>query len=199
MNQQNATDPLTPKSDTFTLDSAGALSNIISCPDVKTCVSSNIVKTLTVDSSGGYDVNVFGSGIQGRVFAYRAGGGELMMVGVGEDGTWIFTTKKRVNAMPSVGTVNTGWNVGTLNATVNGGTFQSAFDTSDYQYTVTSVDTTLNTFNRSLVLNFTGPITRTETLLLNTVACAARAGYDYRAQGSVLNSAGVNSTINESI
>ncbi len=197
--RKNLTDPLAPSAASLKLDGAGATSNVIFCPDAKTCTPSTLGFTLTVNPAGGYDINFLGNSDKSRAFAYRAGGGELMIVGVGQDGTWAFLTKQRTNSLPTAGTVNTGWNVGALNALVNGAYQQSAFDISDYQNTITSVDSTANSFKRDNVINFTGPVTRSETVLVNAVVTNARPGYNYRTPEAVLNSAGANSNVVESI
>jgi len=152
-----------------------------------------------VNTAGGYDLNFAGSSDKSRAFAYRAGGGELMIVGVGQDGTWAFLTKKRTNTLPTAGTVSTGWNAGTLSTQVNGVWQQSAFDTSDYLNTIMSVDTGTNSVRRDNVLNFTSMLTRPETVILNTVGTTAREGFDYRKPETVLNSAGASSNVVEFI
>jgi hypothetical protein len=83
------------------------------------------------NADGGFDVlNAATNGLNGRMFAYRAGGGELTMVLVGSAGNFNFLTKQRTLSLPPVGRVitNVGPSIG-QNLTIGG--------TNDHTETVT--------------------------------------------------------------
>jgi hypothetical protein len=194
----NRTDPLAPRSITASINSTGVATFTSLCIDAKTCTTTGLPSpTLTVNAAGGYDI-VFSTTEKSRLFAFRAGGGELMLAGVGEDGTWTFGTRRRTNAMPAVdGVPNLFWNVNAvnlLNGTVYGPTGQAISNGSN---TTTSIDTAGDFYTRNNVTNFTTtPVTtRPETIYNNAVAGTARQGYRWRKpETGVINSAG--STVN---
>jgi len=196
----NTTDPLTPWSATIRFTAAGALSFTSYCADAKTCAANTNTATLVANSAGGFDF-VNGSGGKSRVHAYRAGGGEMIFVGTGGDGTIAVGTRMRTLSLPTVGTVNQGWGSGMTNNLVNGIYDVTGFNISDYQNTIASVDTANNTFVRNSVTNFTAnpPITRPETFTVNQVAGSARNGYNYRKPEAVVNSNGANVNVLEFI
>ena len=79
------------------------------------------MSTLQANADGGFDVvrRRAAPPPSGRVFAYRAGNGDLMLVLVDGDGTVLLFTQKRSNVLPTVGVKNTTWNV-TLNRAAGG-------------------------------------------------------------------------------
>ncbi len=112
--------------------------------------------------------------------AFRAGGGELMLMAAGEDGTWASATHVRTHTLPAVGTVGATWKLGAvklLTDTVYGPTAQSISESGN---TITSVDAVNKLTTRNAIVNFTGPVTRPETLYINAVAGNTRPGYGWR-------------------
>ncbi len=99
-----------------TIDAAGAMTSVSQCEnaatwDVKVCQSApDGVLSMKANSDGAFDF-VDNGAVGGRVFAYRAGGGELMLVAVDADGGLTMFTKQRTNPLPTVGAVTTSWNV----------------------------------------------------------------------------------------
>lgn len=99
-----------------TIDTAGAMTAVKFCQnttnwDVKVC--SDIpdgVLSMKANADGGFDF-VDAAEVTGRVFAYQAGGGELMLVDIDTNGGFTMYTKQRTSTLPTVGTVTTGWNV----------------------------------------------------------------------------------------
>ena len=158
----------------FSVDAAGAVTSrfcnnpqtwdVIVCDPEETGVVS-----LKANSDGGFD-NVRNGTLIGRTFAYRAGGGELMLVSVDSDGTFTLSTRQRhTDALPAVGTVNTGWTV-SLNDQLT-----SVGGLSEFSNTVVSVDTAAGSFVRKT--NNPGATNHhLETLLTNR----PRDGYIYR-------------------
>lgn len=197
----NGTDPLAPTSLTATISSTGKVAFTSFCVDAKTCTTTGLPSpTLTVNSAGGYDVN-FSATEKSRLFAFRAGGGELIFVGTGEDGTFGVGTRVRSNSLPTAGAVNLGWSVATYTTLLNGVYQPAAYDVGDYSNTVDTVDTTNSSFTRTNVVNFlTNPVvTQPETLSVNKVAGAARNGYNYRVSATVTRSNGAVKDVPEFI
>ena len=99
-----------------TIDAAGAMTSVSECEnaatwDVKVCQSApDGVLSIKANSDGAFDL-VDNGAADGRVFAYQAGGGELMLVAIDADGSLTMFTKQRTNTLPTVGVVTTSWNV----------------------------------------------------------------------------------------
>lgn len=190
--------PLAPTALTGSINSTGNLTITTSCIDAKACSPASKTVSITVNAAGGFDVN-FSATDRSRLFAYRAGGGEMIMVGVATDGTHGISTHVRTLSLPVVSDVNLGWVAGTTNNLV-GATYElTGFDVGEYSNTVTAVDGAKGTFARSSVINFTGPVTRPESFTVNQVAGGARNGYIYRVPEIVTTSAGKSSTVREAV
>jgi len=109
---------------TFSVDGMGALAGSVWCQNDETwgltgadCVTDiNDTGSLKTNAAGGFDVFDAGSSTpSGRVFAYRAGNGDLMLLLVEDDGRLLILSQKRSNVLPTVGVKSTTWN-----ATLNG-------------------------------------------------------------------------------
>lgn len=105
---------------TFSVSSTGALSGSVWCQNDETwgltgadCYTDlNETGTLKVNAEGGFDIFEDGEpNANGRVFAYRAGNGDLMLLLVEADGRVLLLTQKRSNVLPTVGVKSTFWNV----------------------------------------------------------------------------------------
>ncbi|MEX8520099.1 MAG: hypothetical protein AB3X44_16435 [Leptothrix sp. (in: b-proteobacteria)] len=194
-------DPLIPASRTVTMNGTGSVVVNSNCTDAKTCTTTGLpTRTLVANPAGGFDLTD-GTSALSRAFAFRAGGGELMLATVAGDGTWALGTRVRTATLPTAGTVNLGWNVGATNVLSAGNYQQAGIAITDFSNTVLSVNAPAGTFARDNVTNFTSvpPVTRPETIELNSVAGAARTGYNYRQPGSVTNSAGATVNVPEFI
>jgi hypothetical protein len=105
---------------TVTVDGAGVLSGATWCQNDETwgltgadCAPvTGTVGGLRANADGGFDSLDPGSTTAfGRLFAYRAGNGDLMLVSIDGDGTLLVFTQKRTNMLPTLGVTNTTWNV----------------------------------------------------------------------------------------
>jgi len=162
----------------FSVDAAGAVTStfcnnpqtwdVITCGPIETGVL-----LLKANSDGGFD-NVRNGTPIGRTFAYRAGGGELMLVSVDSDGTFTLSTRQQHTiSLPTVGTVSTGWTVSLNDQLTSVGPLR------EFSNTVVSVDTTAGSFVRKT--NNPGATNHhLETLLANR----PRDGYIYRVPGT---------------
>ncbi len=135
----------------FTIGTDGRFTQFKDCvgPDFTVCEDEADA------SENGFVVNPAGgfawageelSDIDARMFAYRAGGGELMLAMVDSTSTLVIGTKQRVLAMNPVGTVSAFWSAAVHpdGRTTDGGSFgvpgiQGNFGSSSW--TVTAVDT----------------------------------------------------------
>ena len=179
---------------TLTLNGSGASTAISYCADVKapacTPVTDKTV-TFTVSSSGGF-VRTSSDGTSDRAFAYRAGGGEWMMVTVFEDGGFGFWTHQRTNALPTVGAETSLWNLADNNLLVSPSVVTVGGNT------ILTTEPATGIFTRK---NITTPatstavaITRPETLQINN----PRPGYTYRnAATGVTDSSGATVNVPE--
>jgi hypothetical protein len=174
---------------TVTFNGSGVSTAISYCADVKTCTA---VTTTTiarsVNSSGGFD-NTYSDGNDGdRFFAYRAGGGEWMLVDIAGGGHFGISTRQRTNALPTVGAATSFWNFD-VNSQL-----QVPSAPSSGGNTITSVNDATGTFTRDNITS--GTTTRPESLQANS----PRPGYTLRnAATGVINSAGATVNVPEFI
>jgi hypothetical protein len=63
---------------------------------------------MKANSDGGFDSLESGA-LYGRMFAYQAGGGEMMLVKIDPDGSFTIGTRQRVATLPSVGEHTSSW------------------------------------------------------------------------------------------
>jgi len=154
--------PIHLTSATLTIDAAGKVSAMNFCDDLRNCSAPATLLDIvaTPNADGGFDW-------RDRLFAYRAGGGELMVVTISPNGHISFATRKAVATMPPVGRVQQSWGV----AITAQYTAPSAILSS--KYTVESVDTVAGSYVRQNVVNQTTGATRPETVLINSL----RDGY----------------------
>ena len=175
---------------TATISSTGVVSDVVSCNGASTsstCSAETVTINFSSNSAGGFDL--IGSDAGGtwtdRVFAYRAGNGDLMMLEVTGNGSVSVFTKKRTLSLPTVNTVQgASWSIRTFSTLVANPLAIS------YPATVTAVDSGAGSYTRTVNLA-DGKVDYSETILQN----APRAGYNFRATGSttsVLDSRTVN-------
>lgn len=173
------------------IDAAGAISAAKFCQntttwDVTSCVDvPDGQLAITANADAGFDFMDKGK-VGGRAFAYRSGGGELMLVELDTDGSLTLFTRQRTNTLPTVGTAKSGWNY-TLGSLLTSGAI------SETSNKVVSIDATAGTWKRSQASNATLTNTHPETFALNT----PRNGYNFRASGTALAEDGTTANIGE--
>lgn len=166
---------------TVTVGSTGVLSDPILCDGTSatsTCsaVGANELPTFSSNSDGGFNMkSPAWPNDPTRAFAYRAGNGDLMLVLVDGDGGVAVWTKKRSLSLPAVGEIQRGgWSIRTLSTLI-----ANALSVDTNTTTVTAIDTTLESFTRTINLA-NGTADYSETVLQNS----PRAGFNFRAAGS---------------
>lgn len=167
---------------TLSISSTGLVSNFSDC---RGAVAASQCSPVTNDisfrgnSDGALDIVDTTVGNTGRVFAYRAGSGNLVMVVVDSDGTLSFFTKQRTLTLPVMGSVNPkSWSVRSSNVLVTSPL------SIGYTTTVTGLDTT-GSYTRTQNTS-AGTADYSETIVINN----PRNGYNFRAAAS-----GVASTV----
>jgi hypothetical protein len=167
---------------TATVGSAGVVSDAIGCDGTSTtaacsAVGANELPTFSSNSDGGFNSrSAAWPNDPSRSFAYRAGNGDLMLVMVDGDGSVSTWTKKRTLSLPAVNTIQPpGWSLRTLSTLI-----ANALSVDTTTTTITAVDTTLQSYTRTISLP-NGTADYSETILLNTPL----AGFNFRAAGSI--------------
>lgn len=175
---------------TATFNSSGVSTAISFCADVKTCVPvTTETVTLSVNAGGGFNRSYASGNAGDRLFAYRAGGGELMLMDIGGDGGFGLWTRQRTRALPTVGVVFNGWSINVDSQLL----VPSPVSTSSN--TILTVDSTTGGYTRRASTAVAG-VTRPESLMTNT----PRNGYTLRnAATNLQNSAGGTETVSEYI
>jgi len=174
-----------------TISAAGALTAMKSCRntttwDVKSCVDvPDGQVAIRANADAGFDFMDNGK-VGGRAFAYRSGGGELMLVNLDTDGSLTMLTRQRTNTLPTVGANKSGWNLALGSALTLGAI-------SEISNTVVSVDATAGTWLRNQASNATLTNPHPETFTLNS----PRNGYNFRASGTALAADGTTANISE--
>lgn len=149
-----------------------------------------LLPVLSVNSAGGFNATSTNPAdpYVNRIFAYRAGNGDLMGVFLGADGSMGYLSKQRTLSLPAVGTVSASWNV---EANINGLAASPVYG--GRTNTVVSVNTTAGTLVRNASANDAGTVTFPQTLQYNV----SRNGYIYRPAASVTASDGSAVTVRE--
>ena len=184
----------TAAANTATLDNAGTITGqSLGCFNNTTWNMSGADCSLQTPSSkfaanadGGFDVlNAATGALNGRMFAFRAGGGELMALVVGNAGNFTLFTKQRTLSLPAVGRVTT--HVGP--AIGQALTIDGAFGAGNQQ-TILSQDAVAGSFVRT-AKTIGGTNDRPETLTQNS----PRNGYSLRTAASAVPAID-NTTVN---
>ena len=180
---------------TFSVSATGAIAGSVWCQNDQTwgltgadCATDlNETGTLKANAAGGFDVFDDGSDTpSGRVFGYRAGNGDLMLVLVEDDGRVLFLTQKRSNVLPTAGVKSTFWNV-TLN-----GQLVAPLSVGISSSTVQSVDTAAGSWVRQQH-SADGTLDYSETLFANN----PRDGYTFRPAATAMTAAGTAVQVRE--
>lgn len=196
---------LTLRTNTLTLDANGKAPSVLSCASLTGSCSAppdanRASLALSVNSSGGGfnwsgTDSSDGSTWTDRAFAYRAGGGELMLVTINGSGGISLRTRKVARGLPTVGTVSDSLSV-TTSPIANGPWLLSATNAtvSASRSTIVSVDTAQMQWVRNNVTNFTTGVTIPETIIANS----PRDGYAHRpAATNVTRSDGSIGSVSE--
>jgi hypothetical protein len=157
------------------------------CGNIKTCVTSSNTLTATSNALGGFNLtNSDPTSPVERLFAYRSGGGDLMLVMANKEGGFKFWARQRTLTLPSVGVVTSNYNINESASLVSTGAATLSTNT------ITSLDTVANTFFRSNI-NSPNTFSQPEFLTLNS----PRAGYSTRRAETVTNSIGGQTNVRE--
>ncbi|WP_394789697.1 hypothetical protein [Rhodoferax sp.] len=178
---------------TATVASNGVFSTVTACDGATSsaqCVTVTPSMNFSSNSAGGFDLSstAVNDSWTDRVFAYRAGNGDLMLVEIAGDGSVSAWTQKRTLSLPALNSV------GVANWTVrSGNTLVANALSDDVGYTVTGVDATAGSVTRTLLVNRNGTDTFEQTILLNN----PRAGYNFRAATTATSVANASVTVRE--
>lgn len=182
MDHVSATHTFTGYAGTLTFSSTGVLSDVSVCQNDATwsvmgsdCTNETTsgLPTLQVNNAGGFSWIEGGDSPPGQVFAYRAGGGALMLFEVLGDGGFSVSTKQRPNDLPTVGVVSTSWSVSVDELLAVPGALSASSNT------IESIDSVARSWVR-IAKNVGGINDHPETILANE----PRDGYTFRASGS---------------
>lgn len=175
---------------TIAIDSAGNISSHTLCRnpatwDVTACAATTVGPTsIKENSDGGFDAIDPLTGDVTRIFAYKAGNGDVMGVRISALGLFDVSTMRRTNNLPTVGTVTSHWNL-QMNALLTSPDAINAF---------TSTIKTVGTGSWTRVQKTVGgDDDHEETLKANT----PRDGYTFRAAGTALATNGTTVEFSE--
>ena len=196
LNRNDANTAYTGVAFTATFDGAGAISAVTFCQDDAAwsltgaaCSSPVPSVSLRANADGGFDtVDKATGALNGRNFAYRAGGGELTLIRVNGDGSFHLLTRQRTNALPAVGAMQTFWSLTVNNQLSAAGPLNVSSNT------IVSVDSAAASWLRSQkTVGGANDSPHPETLFANQ----PRNGYTLRAAGMATAADGSTATFGE--
>lgn len=167
----------------LTVDASGKVTADLFCDNLVNCVAEtpDASFVFTANSAGGFDLD------GGPAFAYRAGGGEVMVVFLSPDGSFALATRKVARTLPAVGSINLSWNF-TITPE-----YTSPNALSSSENTIVSHASDGASFVRNAVIDFASGATRPETVQINT----PREGFARRVPETVTTSTGGSSVVSE--
>ena len=179
---------------TFGVNSAGALTSAkcfeeaISTVESACTTSTTLLPVFSANANGGFDLTSTDSADvwKDRVFAYRPGNGDLMLVMLNAKGQVNLATKVRTLGVPTVGEATTSWNI-----TVNAGLLAVDALSANINTILTSNADT-GAFTRTSQ-NVGNPQTFTQSLANNQ----PRNGYTHRTAEAVVASDGATVNVRE--
>lgn len=195
---RNAAGGYTATAGSVTVDAGGLVTPKLSCSNDATwsiqgsdCgvppASANEGGMLRVNPAGGFDGLDPGSGaVSTRLYAFRAGNGDLVSMHVDADGSFGFHTRPHTTPLPAVGTRVTSWNVYVAQNLVA----QRPPDA--VSYLVDSVDAAAGSY-----LRYSNPVGQTVTQPETVFHNKPRDGYLHRPAATAQNSAGTTVSIAE--
>ncbi|MBK7614884.1 MAG: hypothetical protein IPJ08_10495 [Burkholderiales bacterium] len=168
----------------FSVSSAGAVlaanfcvGTLTTCSPQTDAMAFSLNATVT-PSTGGFDMSNAGNSTR-RAYAYRAGGGELLVLAYGPAGSFNLWTRKTDGSLPAAGSSVANWGLPSNTNGVAGTLADAAF---------TNNAGSGNSYTRLSLIDG-----HTETLQINT----PRSGYLFRAQDTATSNANAPVTVNE--
>lgn len=168
-----------------TIAANGAYTYTRYCADVKTCTTSIPAMNINLSANttaGGFNLVNSTENWTARVFAYRASGGDLMLVDLSGNGSFSLWTPQRTLTLPTAGSRAASWGLWAGPSLVSA----NAASTSDF--TNGASDAATGSFTR--VSNTDG---HSETLFINN----PHAGMSFRAEGTATTTAGATVPVRE--
>lgn len=180
-----------------TLDAAGVLTAGATCQNngtwaVDVCVTLSsaaiaLFPPFVADSTGGFDsIDAPTQTVTGRAFAYKNGGGGVMLATVGKGGSFAFWAPKRTLLLPTIGAVTGNWNFDIV------ASLASASANYERSNTIKAIDAASGSYSRIQKTPGTNN-DHPETLFVNN----PRAGFAFRPAGSSVAVDGSVQNINE--
>lgn len=99
-----------PQAGSVSFDASGQVTASQFCADLKSCAADSTNARLAANPAGGFDLIVGTATLLRRVFAFKAGGGAMMVLAKGTDGSYSIWTRQRSNGLPSAGALSRSWN-----------------------------------------------------------------------------------------
>lgn len=186
------TSPIALISATATIARDGKVLPLTQCNRVTSACQSKANGLQILSSSAamglyGFDVDPLEpGGTVAKLFAYRSGSGELMLV-ILTPSTFLIGARKAAPALPTVGRVS---ETAVLTVIPQSYPKQSVSDT---RSTVATVDSMMRSYTRSLVLNASTGVTRSERIVLDDPS----TGFQRRPSATVTASDGSSSSVLE--
>jgi hypothetical protein len=165
------------------LDAQGRITGAVVCPDMKTCSAETVPAgaALVANPQGGFDDD------DARVFAYRSGGGALMLVWLNHSGGPALATRRAARGLSPIGSVSASWNLALTPA------LSAPAPIGESRSTTVSHAADGSSWLRDAVINFSTGSTRPETVQINL----PRDGFIHRPLQTVTTSDGASSTVGE--
>lgn len=184
----------TPVSGSLTIGTAGQISNdrcfedALGTPDASCTLSTDPAPSISTHADGGFTLNSNPTDPDGpwvdRIFAYRAGNGEPMILAINNWGELVLGTRSRALPLPVVGAVSTNLTLMADRQMVANDAVQS------HSHTISSVDADTGVVVRSSSITGSA-VTHPQTLRYNQ----ARTGYLQRDAAVVTGSDSNNWTV----
>ena len=163
------------------IDANGAVTHVLCANDEETGTPTASCTTSTTDlpvfsanAEGGFDLaSTSTSDVwKDRVFAFRSGSGDLMLLDISPDGSWFVMSRGRTLSLPALNSTSANWSL--LTDTTGVGLALSGST-----HVVTAVDASTGTYTRDTTDQASSSVT-TQTLAIN----APRDGYTHRLASS---------------
>lgn len=164
----------------FTVDETGRTTSGRFCDSAGLCEEGtpDERETFVPHADGGFSYD------GGRAFAFRSGGGEVMLVALSPDGAFGLATRKAPTGLPPVGRVSRSWNFTVTPQYMS-------FPLSVSENTTVSQAEDGSSWRRDAVIDFAAGITRPETVQINLPL----EGFIHRLAETVATSTGGTSNV----
>lgn len=166
---------------TITVDDTGRATSGRFCDSAGVCEEDppDARETFVAHADGGFNYD------GGRAFAFRSGGGEMMLVFLSPDGAFALATRKAPTALPPMGRVSRSWNF------TIAPDYTAPLAPSVSENTVVSHADDGSLWRRDAVLDFAAGITRPESVQINLPL----EGFIHRVAETVATSDGGSSSV----